>query len=565
MRILLLCHSFNSLSQRLFVELRRDGHDLSVELDISPAVTIEAVGRFRPNIVLAPFLRRAIPEEVWRHTLTFVVHPGPAGDRGPNALDWAILDDLPEWGVTVLQANADFDAGPVRAQVPFAMRAASKSSLYRREVTEAALTAVRAAIADVAAGRTPSLEPVTHRWRGSVPQASRAIDWIKDDTQTVLRKIRSADGSPGLRQNILGQDLYLYGASPAAGIIGGVPGEVIARSGEAIALATHDGAVWIESLRDPTSSCNFKLPATTVLKGHLQHIVEIAPAAGGHSPVRYRQQGKIGFLDFAFRNGAMSSQDCRDLLAAYRQALLQDTSVLVLLGGAEFWSNGMDLYAIEAAVSPADESWANIQAIDDLAEAILRTTDRLTIAALQGNAGAGGVFLARAADEVWAQEGVILNPHYKDMGNLYGSEFWTYLLPNRIGMSGARRIVEMRLPMGVHEAQETGLVDRVLPGTDTAWCRQVEDRAVELAEDSQLPERLRQKADQLARHEAIKPLRQYRTEELAEMHKSFFGFDQSYHVARFNFVTKVPKSRTPATIAFHRRMAPNPVSTRLAI
>jgi putative two-component system hydrogenase maturation factor HypX/HoxX len=49
------------------------------------------------------------------------------------------------------------------------------------------------------------------------------------------------------------------------------------------------------------------------------------------------------------------------------------------------------------------------------------------------------------------------------------------------------------------------------------------------------------------------------------MHKSFFGFDQSYHVARFNFVTKVPKSRTPATIAFHRRMAPNPVSTRLAI
>ena len=50
---------------------------------------------------------------------------------------------------------------------------------------------------------------------------------------------------------------------------------------------------------------------------------------------------------------------------------------------------------------------------------------------MQGNAGAGGVFLALAADQVWARHGVVLNPHYKNMGNLYGSEYWTYLLPRR--------------------------------------------------------------------------------------------------------------------------------------
>ena len=42
MRILFLCHSFNSLSQRLFVELRQRGHDVSVEFDINDAVAIEA-------------------------------------------------------------------------------------------------------------------------------------------------------------------------------------------------------------------------------------------------------------------------------------------------------------------------------------------------------------------------------------------------------------------------------------------------------------------------------------------------------------------------------------------
>ena len=50
-------------------------------------------------------------------------------------------------------------------------------------------------------------------------------------------------------------------------------------------------------------------------------------------------------------------------------ALAQPTSVLVLLGGSDFWSNGIHLNVIEAADSPADESWRNIQAIDDLAQA----------------------------------------------------------------------------------------------------------------------------------------------------------------------------------------------------
>ena len=45
----------------------------------------------------------------------------------------------------------------------------------------------------------------------------------------------------------------------------------------------------------------------------------------------------------------------------------------------------------------------------------------------------------------------------------------------------------------------------------------------------------------------------YREEELEKMNRNFYGFDPSYHVARYNFVYKVPKSRTPLTIAHHRR------------
>ena len=53
-------------------------------------------------------------------------------------------------------------------------------------------------------------------------------------------------------------------------------------------------------------------------------------------------------------------------------------SVIFLMGGRDFWSNGIDLQQFEAAESPADDSWANINAIDDLAEAVIRTENHLS-------------------------------------------------------------------------------------------------------------------------------------------------------------------------------------------
>ena len=146
MRILFLTHAFNSLTQRLYVELTALGHEISIEFDINDSVTTEAVDLFRPHLILAPYLRRAIPEAIWREHVCLIVHPGIVGDRGPSALDWAILKGEAEWGVTVLQAETEMDAGPVWASETFPMREAKKSSLYRNEVTEAAVRAVKAAI-----------------------------------------------------------------------------------------------------------------------------------------------------------------------------------------------------------------------------------------------------------------------------------------------------------------------------------------------------------------------------------------------------------------------------------
>lgn len=555
MRILLLVHSFNSLSQRLYIELTERGYDVSVEFDINDAVTREAIELFDPDVVLAPFLKRAIPQDVWQTRRCLIIHPGIVGDRGPSALDWAILDGTTEWGVTVLEAEAELDAGPVWASATFPMRAATKSSLYRREVSDAAVEALATTLSRIDSGtyqpRRVDAADLTVRGRARpiCRQSDRAIDWEADPTDVVLRKIRSADGTPGVRDVLFDRPVRLYD-SHRAEEFSGVPGAILARSDAALARATRDGAIWIGHVREEHDNA-LKLPAAHVFAPESANL----PLARGYTPIRYEEDGPTGYLHFAFYNGAMSAAQCQSLRAAYSQALERPTRILVLMGGPDYWSNGIHLGLIEAADSPADESWRNINAIDDLAHDIIMTTDRLVVSALRGNAGAGGVFLALAADEVWACENIVLNPHYKDMGNLYGSEYWTYLLPRRVGAENAKHLTQARLPIGVAEAHRLGLVDRILPSTSRGSLAPIALIARTLAMDGDdLDARLADKRRCREQDEADKPLDAYRMEELARMRLNFYGFDPSYHVARYNFVRKVPKSRTPLTLARHRSL-----------
>ncbi len=550
MRILLLCHAFNCLTQRIFIELQEQQHDVTVEFDINNENTQQAIELFQPELIIAPYLKRAIPESIWQKNLCLIVHPGIVGDRGPSALDWAILNNLDEWGVTVLQANAEMDGGDIWASVNFPMRNASKASLYRNEVTEAATKAVNLALQKLEQpGFTPSSQnEISTNWQPLVRQADRSIDWLHDSSASIVRKIQSADGFPGIKDHFFGRELYLFDASPEPQLNGN-PGEIIGRNETAICIATTDSAVWIGHLQDRNSAHPFKLPATRVISD----LTFISTEASLKSnPIRYYAEHGIGYLSFNFYNGAMSTEQCHQLREALIRAKQQPTQIIVLMGGSDFWSNGIHLNQIEAAQSAADESWSNINAMDDLTLEIINTENQIVISTLQGNAGAGGVFLARAADEVWARQGVILNPHYKDMGNLYGSEYWTYLLPYHCGSENAQRISQARLPMGTREALQLGLVNHVIDHPRESFAEAVQQRCRSYLH-SDITQRLVDKRCQRKAEEATRPLSEYRTQELDKMRYNFYGFDPSYHIARYNFVYKIPKSRTPLTIAKHRR------------
>ena len=139
MKILLISTAYNGLSQRAHLELSARGHEVFVELAISDAQMTGAVALVRPDIVICPFLKTKLPEAIWRRTRSVIIHPGIVGDRGPSSLDWAIHDGQACWGVTAFEANHDFDAGDVWASETFELRFAAKASIYRQEVTDAAI------------------------------------------------------------------------------------------------------------------------------------------------------------------------------------------------------------------------------------------------------------------------------------------------------------------------------------------------------------------------------------------------------------------------------------------
>ena len=553
MRIHFLTSAHNSLSQRLLIELTERGHAVTVTLATSGDVMLQSVAEHAPELIIAPMLKSAIPEAIWSRHVCLIVHPGIKGDRGASSLDWAIMTGEKTWGVTILQAAADMDAGPIWATREFPLHETpiTKAGLYREQVTEAAVLGVLEAVDKFESGDFRP-EPLAYgradvrgRLRPTMRQSDRAIDWSRDSTSTVMRKIAAADSAPGVLDDLWGDAFFLYGAH-REDRQKGTPGQFLCQRDGAICRATADGAVWITHLkaRDHGPWAGLKLPAVHALGPRAIRIptselpLDAPVNYATFREIRYIEQEGVGYLHFDFYNGAMSTDQCRRLRDAFLFARCRPTRVIVLLGGRDFFSNGIHLNVIEAAANPALESWRNINAIDDLVHEILTTASHLVVAGLRGNAGAGGAMLALAADHVFAHQGVVLNPHYKTMGGLFGSEYWTYTLPRRVGLTRAIALTEKCRPIGAREARLLGVVDDCFADSIAAFENTLTARARELARREDFWRLLREKHEKRLIDESARPLASYRAEELERMHTNFFGPDPAYHEARRRFVYK---------------------------
>ena len=157
----------------------------------------------------------------------------------------------------------------------------------------------------------------------------------------------------------------------------------------------------------------------------------------------------------------------------------------------------------------------------------------------------------------------MLNPYYRHMGGLYGSEYWTYLLPRRVGPDDGRAADRGAVqPVGARRAVEIGLLDAAfgataasLPGAGARLRRAPGARPATLASGSSEKRRAARRATSSASRS-----RAYRAEELARSHRCFFGPDRSYHEARRRFVYKLGAAAGDLQVASPAQAVPLPVA-----
>lgn len=329
MKILFICTAHNSLSQRLYLALSQL-HAVTIEYALSDDSMREAARLAKPDLIICPFLTTRVPVDLYEEYLTLIVHPGPPGDAGPSSLDWVLMGDdgsesdaaellkkdtlsekgRPYWGVTVLQAEAELDAGPVWAYEQFPVNidepGLTKSGLYRGPVTRAAVSACLAAVdrinatAYTSAPITPPLTPgssncpspiyraihpglkakpqykelsvglqkpflggVTHH-RPLLKAGQRDFNIKTHSAKEISRRVRCGDSQPGCQSSVFGQGMYIYGGvvdeGPWISAVNALPGTIIAVRDEAVCFKTADQhGIWITHVRRIKKKTDAKL------------------------------------------------------------------------------------------------------------------------------------------------------------------------------------------------------------------------------------------------------------------------------------------------------------------
>jgi two-component system response regulator HupR/HoxA len=327
----------------------------------------------------------------------------------------------------------------------------------------------------------------------------------------VLRRVRSADGFPAPTAQLFGEPCWLFDAHAASAAVqaqaaAAAPGAVLARRGPALLVRCAQTArVWLGHVR----------------RGGLKPMAA-GPEAGRHAAfaaaalpewplplhhdddewdeLRYAEfgppQARVGWLEFDFHNGAMSERQCRRLVQALRERAQRPARA-----GAgrrrRLLQQRHPPARIEAAQRDGRQRGRRVDARHRghrRRGAGDPDADRpLTVAALRGNAGAGGCFLALAADRCGRT---------KAWCSTRTTRTWATSTARSTGPTccraawrGARPKALMQRPAADGAARpRPGPDRRLLAPTRRRFERQALQRALALAADPDLPARMRRQA-----------------------------------------------------------------------
>ena len=268
LRIMLLCNQENGLTKLVKLILQQRGAEVKTHEVESSEALLERSNREDYHLIVCPFLTKRVPKDIWENTEKpcLIVHPGIAGDRGMSSLDWAIKENQPSWGVTVLQAAEEMDAGSIWSTVEFPVpKNSTKTGLYNGSVADNAMEAVIDAVERFKLGVPPrdldySDPDVRGTLKSRMTYKERCLDW-NVPADIIVRKIRMSDTQPGCkaRPSNLGRDVIVFGGHVQERtqsteiqqlLDASSVGDIAAQKHGAVLLKSGDGnGVWITHMK----------------------------------------------------------------------------------------------------------------------------------------------------------------------------------------------------------------------------------------------------------------------------------------------------------------------------
>ena len=170
--------------------------------------------------------------------------------RGAAPVQWAVLHDLPETGVTAMYLSAGMDEGDIieTRKTPIGENETAGELMDRLALLGADLLTVTVdRIADGIVSRTPQ-DSALASYAPMLTKDLCPIDFSRSAKQ-IIAQIRGLNPWPAATAEIDGTVFKIYAARPFATETNAAPGTPVALTKQGIAVACGDGAVLITRLQ----------------------------------------------------------------------------------------------------------------------------------------------------------------------------------------------------------------------------------------------------------------------------------------------------------------------------
>jgi methionyl-tRNA formyltransferase len=214
----------------------------------------EVFSGLRPDLGVMAYVTDIVPECLLSHPRcgTIQYHPSLLPrHRGGSAINWAVIGGEDKTGLTIFWPDQGIDTGPILLQKTVPIDPDDTAgSLYFNKLFPLGVQALLEAVDMVRAGTAPRLvqDEAQASYEPLCTPALTVIDWECPSRQ-VYNLIRGANPQPGATTAYQGQRLKVYDSCHEAVEHDGIPGEVLARTDNGLAVAAEGGVILVRRVQ----------------------------------------------------------------------------------------------------------------------------------------------------------------------------------------------------------------------------------------------------------------------------------------------------------------------------